>query len=357
MSKFSPIRRRAINGTCLTAIGLLAISTASTAVAQSATPTPAADPETTVEEIIVTGTRGSLRSAIDRKRTANTTVDSIVAEDVSEFPDKNVGEALQRVTGVSLTRDLGEGSQISIRGVEPDLNRVEINGLSVLNNNGTGARGASFQELASELIASIDVFKGFTADMTEGGVGGTVSIRTRRPLDLTEPLLSASASGQYFDLLETTKFRGNITAGTKFLDNRLGFIVNVTRDENDTRGDFLRGTNWIRFPTTVGTAGATLGVVTASGDYDNSPDRTFVNPLYASAASKAQCPTDASTASGRLRSRTVWHSGMISCQRSPAMASGSARTSGPRRTCRRSSGSTMPCRCSSTIPSTTVSSI
>lgn len=299
MSKFSPIRRRAINGTCLTAIGLLAIGTAGTAAAQTATPASGAEPVTTVEEIIVTGTRGSLRSAIDRKRAANTTVDSIVAEDVSQFPDKNVGEALQRVTGVSLTRDLGEGSQISIRGVEPDLNRVEINGLSVLNNNGTGARGASFQELASELIASIDVFKGFTADMTEGGVGGTVSIRTRRPLDLTRPLLSASASGQYFDLLETTKFRGNITAGTKFLDDRLGVIINVTRDENDTRGDFLRGTNWIRFPTTVGTSGATLGVVTASGDYDNSPDRTFVNPLYASAASKAQCPTDASTASGR----------------------------------------------------------
>ncbi|PZO05625.1 MAG: TonB-dependent receptor [Alphaproteobacteria bacterium] len=299
MSTFSPIRRRAINGTCLTAIGLLAIGTAGTAAAQTATPASGAGPATTVEEIIVTGTRGSLRSAIDRKRTANTTVDSIVAEDVSQFPDKNVGEALQRVTGVSLTRDLGEGSQISIRGVEPDLNRVEINGLSVLNNNGTGARGASFQELASELIASIDVFKGFTADMTEGGVGGTVSIRTRRPLDLTRPLFSASASGQYFDLLETTKFRGNITAGTKFLDDRLGVIVNVTRDENDTRGDFLRGTNWIRFPTTVGTSGATLGVVTASGDYDNSPDRTFVNPDFASATSKALCPTDASTASGR----------------------------------------------------------
>ncbi len=278
-------------------IGLLAFGIAGGAQAQTA---PAQSDSTEVDEIVVTGTRASLQSAIDRKRNASTTVDSIVAEDVSQFPDKNVGEALQRITGVSLTRDLGEGSQISIRGVEPDLNRVEINGLSVLNNNGSGARGASFQELASELIASIDVFKGFTADMTEGGVGGTVSIRTRRPLDLTGPLLSVSASGQYFDLMESTKFRGNITAGTKFLDDRLGVIVNVTRDENDTRGDFLRGTNWRIYPTTVGGAASNLGVVTASGDYDNSPDRTFVDPDYASATSKAACPTDASTASGRV---------------------------------------------------------
>lgn len=281
----------------LSVISLLAFAVAGGAAAQTA-PQPSGQ-AVEVDEVIVTGTRESLRSAIDRKRNAATTVDSIVAEDVSQFPDKNVGEALQRITGVSLTRDLGEGSQISIRGVEPDLNRVEINGLSVLNNNGTGSRGASFQELASELIASIDVFKGFTADMTEGGVGGTVSIRTRRPLDLTGPLLSVSASGQYFDLQETTKFRGNITAGTRFLDDRLGVIVNVTRDDNDTRGDFLRGTNWIRYPTTVGTSGATLGVVTASGDYDNSPERTFISPDFASASTKADCPTDASTASGR----------------------------------------------------------
>lgn len=298
MSKFSNIRRRATSATCLTAIGLLTLGVAGGAAAQTA-PAAGSDQETQVGEVIVTGTRQSLASAIERKRNAATTVDSIVAEDVSQFPDKNVGEALQRITGVSLTRDLGEGSQISIRGVEPDLNRVEINGLSVLNNNGTGARGASFQELASELIASIDVFKGFTADMTEGGVGGTVSIRTRRPLDLTEPLLSVSASGQYFDLMESTKFRGNITAGNRFLDDRLGVIVNITRDDNDTRGDFLRGTNWIRFGNTISAAAATLGQQTASGDYDNSADRTFVDPTYASATTKAQCPTDASTASGR----------------------------------------------------------
>lgn len=234
-----------------------------------------------VSEVIVVGTRASLQSAIDRKRRAATNVDSIVAEDVSQFPDKNIGEALSRVTGVQLTRDFGEGSQVSIRGVEPDLNRVEINGLSLLGNSGTGNRGASFQELASELVASIDVFKGFTADMTEGGVGGTVSIRTRKPLDLREPLFSVTGSGQYYGITETTKFRGNITAGRKFFDNRFGIILNATFDDNDRSSDYLRNTEWVRFNTTA----------TASGDYDNSPEKTFANPTFASAMRKQDCPT------------------------------------------------------------------
>ncbi|WP_334181416.1 TonB-dependent receptor plug domain-containing protein [Novosphingobium sp.] len=110
-------------------------------------------------QIVVVGTRASLESAIARKRGADTVADSIVAEDVSQFPDKNIGEALQRITGVQLQREFGEGVAVSIRGVEPDLNRVEINGVSLLGNSGSGERGADFRELASELVKSIDVFK------------------------------------------------------------------------------------------------------------------------------------------------------------------------------------------------------
>src|SRR5262245_51338575 len=82
-----------------------------------------AEPET---EVLVVGTRASLQSAIERKKRAGTVVDSIVAEDVAQFPDKNIGEALQRITGVQLAREFGEGTRVSIRGVEPDLNRVEV---------------------------------------------------------------------------------------------------------------------------------------------------------------------------------------------------------------------------------------
>jgi TonB-dependent receptor len=197
------------------------------------------------DDIVVTGTRASLQGAIARKKNAGTQVDSIVAEDIASFPDKNIGEALQRVTGVQLTRVEGEGSQVAIRGVEPDLNRVEINGASVLGS--AGGRGGDFRELASELVKSIDVFKGFTADMTEGGVGGTVSIQTRRPLELREDLLAVTLSGQRLETLDKWRPRGNIVAGTKFLNNRLGVIVNLTYDKVDTRADFLRNTEWRRF--------------------------------------------------------------------------------------------------------------
>ena len=112
-------------------------------------------PDDSKGDILVVGTRASLRSAIARKRNAGTVVDSIVADDIGKFPDKNVGDSLARVTGVQLSRDFGEGVQVSIRGVEPDLNRVEINGVSQVSALGT--RGGDFRELATELVKSIDV--------------------------------------------------------------------------------------------------------------------------------------------------------------------------------------------------------
>ena len=87
-------------------------------------PAPAQADTPAVQKVIVSGTRQSVMSAIERKKSASTVTDSIVAEDIGQFPDKNVGEALSRITGVQITRDFGEGSQVSIRGVEPNLNRV-----------------------------------------------------------------------------------------------------------------------------------------------------------------------------------------------------------------------------------------
>lgn len=153
-------------------LGAISILAAPASMAQQNAPSSGLQAET-VDEVIVVGTRASLQSAIERKKKAGTVVDSVVAEDIAQFPDKNIGEALQRITGVQLQRDFGEGVAVSIRGIEPDLNRVEVNGVSLLGNGGAGQRGADFREFASELVKSIDVFKGFTADMTEGGIGGT----------------------------------------------------------------------------------------------------------------------------------------------------------------------------------------
>ncbi len=228
------------------------------------------DPEAEAE-ILVTGTRASLQSAIARKRNAGTVVDSIVADDIASFPDKNVGEALARVTGVQLQRDFGEGSKISIRGVEPDLNRIEINGVS--QQSAGGERSGDFRELAVELVKSIDVYKGYTVDLTEGGIGGTVRVETRRPLELTKPIFSVTAAGQRLNLVEKWRPRFNLIAGrSDLLDGKLGVLFNVTHSVVDTRGDSVANTNWQRI-----------------FDFDRSAEKTVANPTYANFGTYESC--------------------------------------------------------------------
>lgn len=224
--------------------------------------------------VMVVGTRKSVASAIDRKIRNATVSDSLVAEDINQFPDKNVGEALSRITGVQLSRSFGEGSQVAIRGVEPDLNRVEINGMSVLGTSGGAGRGAELRELASELIASIDVYKGTTADMTEGGVGGTVSIKTRKPLDFKKPLIATTISGEHSTSRGGVDPRASLLLADRYFGNRLGLMANLVYDKVLTRNDYARNTSW-RF----------------LRDWDMSADKTVVskNPALAAIGSKAGC--------------------------------------------------------------------
>lgn len=222
-------------------------------------------------DIIVTGTRASLQSAIARKRNAGTVVDSIVAEDISSFPDKNVGEALSRITGVQLNRDFGEGTQVSIRGVDPQLNRIEINGVS--QQSALGERSGDFRELQVELVKSIDVWKGYTVDLTEGGIGGTVSVETRRPLEIVKPIFVIKGEAQRLDLTGTWKPRVNLTAArSDLLGGRLGLLVNVTHNQVDTRQDYASNTNWNRL-----------------ADFDRSNEKTVANADYANYNTYESC--------------------------------------------------------------------
>ncbi|MBY8829668.1 TonB-dependent receptor [Hephaestia sp. CMS5P-6] len=235
-------------------------------------------------DILVVGTRASLRSAISRKKNANTVVDSIVADDIASFPDKNVGDALARITGVQLSRDFGEGTQISIRGVEPDLNRIEVNGVSMLGGNTDGSRSGDFRDLAAELVKSIDVYKGYAVDITEGGIGGTVRVETRRPLELKAPIVSLVASEQYLELTKSWKPRGTLVVGTPHLfgSSRLGVLANITYDNVDTRQDYISNTNWKQL-----------------ADFDHSDQKTVANPDYANYDTYASCAT-VSGSSNRL---------------------------------------------------------
>lgn len=142
-----------------------------------------------IEEIVVRGIRASLTTSMNLKRDAQGVVDGIVAEDIGKFPDTNLAESLQRISGVSIDRTaIGEGSRVTVRGVGPDYNLVLLNGrqMPASSLEDTGAsndRAFDFANLASEAIAAIEVYKTSRASTPTGGIGATINIKTARPLD------------------------------------------------------------------------------------------------------------------------------------------------------------------------------
>ena len=145
-----------------------------------------------IETIEIKGFRGSLLQAKDLKRNALGTQDSIIAEDIADFPDLNLADALQRIPGVAITREGGEGRQISLRGLGADFTQVQLNGMEALGTSSSAmdsrgsisrSRAFDFNIFASELFNRVDVNKSFSADMDEGGIGGTVNLVTAKPFD------------------------------------------------------------------------------------------------------------------------------------------------------------------------------
>jgi iron complex outermembrane receptor protein len=163
-----------------------------------------------IETVLVTGIRASLRESLEVKRQSQAVVDVLTSEDVGKFPDKNVAEALQRVSGVSISREFGEGERVSIRGTAPNLNRTQLNGHSIATADWfvldqlSATRSFNYLMLPTEVIGSTEVYKGSQADLEEGGIGGTVNIKTRNPLDLPSGMFSASLQGSYTDLADTS---------------------------------------------------------------------------------------------------------------------------------------------------------
>ena len=156
----------------------------STAIAQEA--------EEATDEVVVTGIRQALESSLDIKRNAKGIVDSISAEDMGKFPDSNLAESLQRITGVSIDRDQtsGEGKTVTVRGFGADFNLVTFNGRtmpsSTLGNfaSAPDTRSFDFGNLAPEAVSRVDIYKTAKATTASGGIGSTIDIRTTRPLDM-----------------------------------------------------------------------------------------------------------------------------------------------------------------------------
>ncbi|WP_426276285.1 TonB-dependent receptor [Sphingomonas sp. FW199] len=156
-------------------------------------------------DIVVTGYRASLRNAIDLKRTSTVQIDAITAEDIADFPDNNLAESLQRLPGVSVDRDNGEGRSITVRGLGGDFNRTRLNGLEALSTAGANDAGTSpnrsrsfdYNTFASELFNSLKVQKTPSAETDEGSLGATIDLQTARPFDYKKGAFGLSSEGSY----------------------------------------------------------------------------------------------------------------------------------------------------------------
>lgn len=225
---------------------------ASAAHAQTSTAAPAAD--TAESEIVVTGIRGSLREAIDAKRDLSVIADVVTAEDVGKFPDKNVAEALQRVPGIVVNREFGEGERVSLRGTAPNLTKTLLNGHSVATadwfilDQVASTRSFNYLTLPAEIIGRLEVYKSPQADVEEGGVGGTINVITRNPLDLDPLTLSASAQAAYSDLSGKVDPQVSGLISWKNADETFGVLVGAIYQKRRTRRDGLEIFGYRSFP-------------------------------------------------------------------------------------------------------------
>ena len=197
-----------------------------------------------LEELVVTGIRGSLSRALDQKRNAVGVVDAIASEDITDFPDLNIGEALQRVTGVTLTRsDNGEGRQISVRGLSPSFVRSTLNGITAASSatNGSDAiRAFDYDLFASELFSNVTLSKSGSADQTEGGIAASVDLQTPRPFDYDGQKMVASIRGQYAGLAGSSSSidpRVAILASDTWNDDTVGVAASLAYSDTTSRGD------------------------------------------------------------------------------------------------------------------------
>jgi TonB-dependent receptor len=181
-----------------------AAAAAPAAQAAQAAPAPAADDQT--QDVVVTGFRRSLDAALTVKRETVSSVDAIVAEDIAKFPDQNLAESLQRLPGVAIQRDGGEGRSITVRGLSGQFTTVRVNGMAALTTSSDGAsadreRAFDFNVFASELFSSLVVHKTAEATLDEGSLGAVVDLNTGNPLAGKKGItLALSAQAQYNDL-------------------------------------------------------------------------------------------------------------------------------------------------------------
>jgi len=214
----------------------------------------AGEDATTLDGVSVTGVRASIQKSLVDKRNAVGVVDAITAEDMGKFPDINLSESLQRISGITLDRNaMGEGRAINLRGLGPEFTRVEINGMSGMSNgtsgrfgDGGGGRGFNFEIFASELFNKVTVYKTSLAELDEGGMAGTVRLETPRPLAQEGTSLSFSALGNHSDKLDHIDPRAAVLFSHND-DDRFGVAASLAWSTSEFVSNTVEAGSWREF--------------------------------------------------------------------------------------------------------------
>lgn len=273
-NKYKHFERTAVNVA-------IAIALINTGVSPSVSAAELNNSDTEIEVISVSGIRSSLASAANIKRQSSGVVDVITAEDIGKFPDTNLAESLQRITGVSIDRSNNEGNQVSVRGFGPTFNMVTLNGRSMptsstLSTDGGVNRAFNFQHIASEVVSGVDIYKTGKAHVTGGGLGATINLQTARPLQLGKETISGSATAVF----DQSNVKGDdITPeisglySNVFDDGKVGFLVALSHSERDSRKESVNIDGWLP------DNGSTYSGIDATGiSNPNNPNGTFWVP-------------------------------------------------------------------------------
>ena len=235
---------------------------AQTAGAGTATPggstgtSTATTQDSTATTVVVVGSRKALKSAQDIKKNSDTIVDSITATDIGSFPDKSVADALQRVPGVSVVRTVTQGGEDSMH-FPAEPTGVLIRGLQQVSSQFNGreifsagsASGLSWEDISPEMLAGVDTYKNATASMIEGGIGGTVNLRTRLPFDQKGQSFAASIDGSYGDLSKKWEPSASVLYSNRFDSDygQFGFLVDLAYSKVETTSQSVTNQRWWPF--------------------------------------------------------------------------------------------------------------
>ncbi len=229
---------------------LFALTTALTPSALAQQTPPAAGPQSAPasDVVVITGYREALRAAIEEKKDADVMLDAINAEDIADFPDANLAESIQRLPGVSINRENGEGKDITVRGLGSDFTRVRLNGLETLSttaavDSGTSpnrSRGFDFNTFASDLFQSLTVRKTASAETDEGSLGATVDLTTTRPLAYRDRQIALSVQEAYNENGESWNPRVAGLYADQFFDGKLGIALSGAYNKRESENDRYR---------------------------------------------------------------------------------------------------------------------